>query len=208
MGKIRCEQADFAEFAALPTNDRQFVIPNMFSIENWIINVEVATKKIILQIRGIHDWRFLSCNGDSKSPSSIRTAECFWPLSVLNGVNSVRKIETGLEWVSGCWGNWETLCSCSRITRGDPPRKSSSLIRAAEYFRPLHKLIGVKSVQKIATGLECDQRLLTKLKITVTGAHCATLLCEHSISQFSRQSPTPFEPRFNFPDRLDPYQLM
>ena len=34
MGKIRCEQADFAEFAALPTNDRQFVIPNMFSIES------------------------------------------------------------------------------------------------------------------------------------------------------------------------------
>ena len=54
-------------------------------------------QKIILQIRGIPDWRFLSCNGDSNSPSSIRTAECFWPLSVLNGVDSVRKIETGLE---------------------------------------------------------------------------------------------------------------
>ena len=54
-------------------------------------------QKIILQIRGIHDWRFFSCNGDSKSPSSIRTAECFWLLSVLNGADSVRKIETGLE---------------------------------------------------------------------------------------------------------------
>ena len=69
----------------------------------------------------------------------------------------------------------------------DPPWKSSTPIRAAEYFRPVHKLIGVKSVQKIETGLECDQLLLRKLKITLTGAHCATLLCEHSISQFSRQ---------------------
>ena len=29
-----------------------------------------------------------------------------------------------------------------QLTRGDPPRKSSSPIRAAEYFRPVHKLIG------------------------------------------------------------------
>ena len=43
------------------------------------------------------------------------------------------------------------------ITRGDPPRKSSSPIRASEYFRPVHKLIGVKSVRKIETGLECGQ---------------------------------------------------
>ena len=87
-------------------------------------------------------------------------------------------------------------------------RRSSTPIRAAEYFRPVHKLIGVKSVQKIETGLECDQRLLRKLKNTVTGAHCAMLLCEHSVSQFSRQPLTPFEPRFDFPDRLDPYKLM
>ena len=40
-----------------------------------------------------------------------------------------------------------------RSTRGDPPRKSSSLIRAAEYFRPLHKFKGVDSAQKIETGL-------------------------------------------------------
>ena len=32
------------------------------------------------------------------------------------------------------------ISSCSRITRGNPPRKSSSPIRAAEYFRPLHSL--------------------------------------------------------------------
>ena len=31
---------------------------------------------------------------------------------------------------------------------------------------------------------------------------------EHSISQFSRQPPTPFESRFDFPDQIDPYQLM
>ena len=76
------------------------------------------------------------------------------------------------------------ISSCGRITRGNPPRKSSSPIRAAEYFRPLHRFKSVDSAQKIETGLECDQWLLRKLKITVTGAHCATLLCEHSISQF------------------------
>jgi hypothetical protein len=110
--------------------------------------------------------------------------------------------------ISGCWENWETLCSCRQMTWGEPPRKSSSLIRAAKRFRPLNKHIGVDSVRKIETGLECDQRLLRKLKNTVTGAHCAMLLYEHSISQFSQQPLTPFEPSFDFPDRLDPFQLM
>jgi hypothetical protein len=32
-----------------------------------------------------------------KSASQIRAAECFWPLRVLMGVESRRKIETGLE---------------------------------------------------------------------------------------------------------------
>jgi hypothetical protein len=32
-----------------------------------------------------------------KSPSPIRAAECFWPLRVFMGVESRRKIETGLE---------------------------------------------------------------------------------------------------------------
>ena len=87
-------------------------------------------------------------------------------------------------------------------------RHCLQMIRAAEYFRPVHKLIGVKSAQKIETGLQCDQRLLRKLKNTGTGANCAMLLCEHSISQFSRQPPTPFEPRFDFPDRFDSLKLM
>jgi hypothetical protein len=39
-------------------------------------------------------WRF---NGDSKSLSPIRTAEHFRPLLVLDGVESVREIETGLK---------------------------------------------------------------------------------------------------------------
>ena len=102
----------------------------------------------------------------------------------------------------------EKYCSCSRMTRGEPPRKSSSPIRAAERFRPLHKLMGVESVRKIETGLECDQRLLRKLKNTVTGAHCAMLPYAHSISQFSRQPLTPFKPRFDFPDLCGPFQLM
>jgi hypothetical protein len=35
--------------------------------------------------------------GDSKSPSPMRAAECFWPLPVIQDVESVRKHETGLE---------------------------------------------------------------------------------------------------------------
>ena len=171
MGKIRCEQADFAEFAALPTNDRQFVIPNMFSIENWIINVEFATENYSPNSRN----------------SRLKISLMQWRFKIT-------------VFASHCW---MFLCSCSRITRGDPPRKSSSPIRGAEYFRPLHKFKGVDSAQKVETGLECDQRLLRKLKNTVTGAHCAMLLCEHSVSQFSQQPLTAFESRFDFPDRIN-----
>ena len=35
------------------------------------------------------------------------------------------------------------------------------------------------------------------------GCQEVILLLEHSVSQFSRQPPTPFESRFNFPDRFD-----
>ena len=51
--------------------------------------------------------------------------------------------------------------------RGDRPWKSQWPIRAVEYFRPLHKFIGVKSVRKIETGLERGQRLSRKLRNTV-----------------------------------------
>ena len=37
----------------------------------------------------------------SKSPSPIRAAECIRPLQMFTGVESVRKIETGLE--GGGW---------------------------------------------------------------------------------------------------------
>jgi hypothetical protein len=76
------------------------------------------------------------------------------------------------------------------MTRGDPPQKLSSLIRAAERFRPLHKFMGVESVRKIITGLEYGQQLLRKMMITVTGAK---LLHLHSVSPFSPQPLTPFE---------------
>jgi hypothetical protein len=59
--------------------------------------------------------------------------------------------------------------------------------------------------RKIETGLECDQRLLRKLKITVTGAK---LLYEHSVSPFSRQLLTPYESCFDFPDRLNTHERM
>jgi hypothetical protein len=60
-------------------------------------------------------------------------------------------------------------------------------------------------VRKIETGLECGQWLLRKWKFTVTGAK---LLHVHSVSQFSRQPLTPFESRFDFPDRLNLPKLM
>jgi hypothetical protein len=47
--------------------------------------------------------------------------------------------------------------------------------------------------------------LLRKLKNTVTGAK---LLHVHNVSQFSRQLLTPFESRFDFPDRLNLPKLM
>ena len=62
------------------------------------------------------------------------------------------KSKTGLErdrWLSRKLRNTVLMHS---MRRGDPPRKSSSPIRGAEYFRPLHKLIGVKSVRKIERG--------------------------------------------------------
>ena len=53
------------------------------------------------------------------------------------------------------------------MTRSDLPWKSKSLIHAAEGFWPLQAIKGVESIRKIETGLECDQQLLRKLRITV-----------------------------------------
>ena len=105
--KLRC--AKFVVTKQISRNLR-----HCLQIIGWLLNQTCSALKIELSMwklqqknrflsRGIHDWRFLSCNGDSKSPSSIRAAECFRPLSVLNFVESVRKIETGLErgqWLS------------------------------------------------------------------------------------------------------------
>ena len=52
-------------------------------------------------------------------------------------------------------------------TRGDLPWKSRWPIRAAECFRPLHKLKGVELVRKIETGLERGRWLSRKLRNTV-----------------------------------------
>ena len=102
-----------------------------------------------------------------KSQSPICAAEYFRPLHKLIGVESVRKIETGLErgrWLSRKLRNTVLMHS---MRRGDPPRKSSSLIRAAECFRPLRKFKGVESVRKTETGLKRGQRLSRKLRNTV-----------------------------------------
>ena len=89
------------------------------------------------------------------------------------------------------------------MTKSDLPRKSRSWIHAAEGFRPLQAIKGPESVRKIETGLECDQRLPRKLRITVLCDRMTGSEREHSKSQFSWKPLTPFEPRFVFPDRLD-----
>ena len=94
MCKIRCEQADFAEFAALPTNDRQFVIPNMFSIENWIIiSCGSCNRKLFSKFE-----EFTIEDFSQAMAIQIRRLR-FARLNVfgLCRVDLVRKIETGLE---------------------------------------------------------------------------------------------------------------
>jgi hypothetical protein len=94
------------------------------------------------------------------------------------------------------------------MTRIDLPRKSRSRIHAAEGFLPLQAIKGVESVWKIETGLECDQRLPRKLRITVRCDRMGGGERKHSKSQFSQQPLTPFEPRFVFPDRFDMHQRL
>ena len=112
-----------------------------------------------------------------KSSSPIRGAEYFRPLHKFKGVESVRKIETGLERGQRLWRKLRNTVLMHSMRRGDPPRKSSSPIRAAEYFRPLHKFIGVKSVWKIETGLECDQ-IIKLIKLHSTGSWVSPQLRE------------------------------
>ena len=136
-----------------------------------------------------------------KSSSPIRGAEYFRPLHKFIGVKSARKIEAGLE-------RGQRLPRKPRNTmlmreplskgRSEPPRKSPSPICAAEYFRPLHKLIGVKSVRKNETGLERGRWLSRKLRNTVLTQQRSTMSTCHSNFQFSQQSLIAFEPRFDF----------
>ena len=63
-------------------------------VKLWLWNFQ---QKIILLHWKIYDLRILSFNGDSKSLSPLRAAECFRPSQMFMGVDSVRKHETGLE---------------------------------------------------------------------------------------------------------------
>jgi hypothetical protein len=56
---------------------------------------------------------------------------------------------------------------CTWERRGAGDSKLPSPMRAAECFRPLPVIKDVESVRKHETGLECDQRLPRKLRITV-----------------------------------------
>ena len=97
---------------------------------------------------------------NSNLASPIRAAECFWPLRVFKGVESVQNHETGLK-----GGRW--LPRKLRITviehckeEGELRSKLASLIRAAECFRHLLMFKGVKSVQNHETGLMGGRWLL------------------------------------------------
>jgi hypothetical protein len=70
------------------------------------------------------------------------------------------------------------------MTRGVLPWKLSFQISTAEC---LYKLMGLESVQKIETGLECCQLLLKKLLITVAGA---IVLCELNLFNYSTTTDT------------------
>ena len=92
--------------------------------------------------------------------------------------------------------------------RGDRPWNSQWPIRGAEYFRPLHKLIGVTSVRKIETGLQRGRWLSRKLRNTVLTQQRSTMSTCHSNFQFSQQSLIAFEPRFDFLAWIDTLKLM
>jgi hypothetical protein len=68
---------------------------NEFEIK-W---VQQLLRFSLIQPEGL-EWQF---NGDLKLQLPILAAERFWPLSVIDGIALVQKIETGLEcgrWVS------------------------------------------------------------------------------------------------------------
>ena len=98
---LLCFKADL-----LLTNHRCFARPIIFSIENWIFNVEFSIKSYSPTSR-ICYW-FLSFNGNSKLPASISNYECFGPqaVPVIQGVMLVLTIRLGLKIaVSGCQEN-------------------------------------------------------------------------------------------------------
>ena len=61
----------------------------------------------------------------------------------------------------------------------------------------------VESVRKHETGLKRGLWLLRKLRFTVFMLASSHPVASHSNSQFSRQPLVAFEPRFDFPDRLN-----
>jgi hypothetical protein len=91
------------------------------------------------------------------------------------GVELVRKHESGLEYDQrlsrrirpAVVEKIENQGRCTWERRGAGDSKSPSPMRAAECFRPLPVIKDVESVRKHETGLECDQRLPRKLRITV-----------------------------------------
>jgi hypothetical protein len=151
----------------------------MFSIESWLWNFQ---QKIILLHGKFYYRRFLSFNGNSKSPASIHADECFRPLPVITDVMSVRTIELGLD----C-NQW--LPRKLRITVlmpiNDKRRASSEIVVADSCARTFCSLCICLWVLhrsgKIEMKLECGQYLLRKLKITVTSAKLLSCCCMRTV---------------------------
>ena len=97
----------------------------------------------------------------------------------------------------------EIYCSRAQNRRGGTRPKTQSAIHAAECFRPSRALRHVDSVQKHETGLERGWWFLRKLRFIVLTLASSHPVARHSNSQFSRQPLAAFEPRFDFPDRLN-----
>jgi hypothetical protein len=197
---------------------RIWILATNLSMQWWCYGPEKRNQyqrgSSVTEIFVIQAWGGLErqFHGYSNSLWPISAAERFRPLPVIKGVVLVRKSKRDSNEVDGCLENWETLSWCSTMTRGEQPRKSSSSpIRGAERFRPLHKLRQVKSVRKIETGLERGQRLPRKLRNTVLLVDREKKWARNRRRLFARRNIfglCAFQSSFNFPDRCNSHKRM
>jgi hypothetical protein len=85
---------------------------------------------------------------------------CRW-LKVLYRSGKSKRDSNG---VIGCRENWEILCSCWSVTRSEPPRKSSSPIRAAAHFWP-KIFIRANRSQRFWIAIELEKSSIVNLSM-------------------------------------------